>query len=149
MGDSVAFDKDRRCFGAKSTVCLSENSLSAWPTPKGSPIALIGGDNVHHQLTIPIVVPHLAEVIDVQIVSPKFALVSDVVEAACFAIGIQETWFFGLTASAEGLYAPQVLHSYYITERNFFMVYKRSEFLLIMNVIISIISLLFLLIMNV
>ena len=60
-----------------------------------------------------VAVPYLDLSVNVEILLPKFALVLDVVEAVSFAIGVQETWFFGITMFDNGKVVDKILFGRY------------------------------------
>ena len=108
MGTDSHEAKNRKYFGSKSAVCLASGVSTSF-TPlsgtKGVDFAGVGGIvNGHNVINVNVLA--LNEFVPVLVLSKKWALVRDVVEAVCFALGVHEHWYFGLTLSTHGKTNP-------------------------------------------
>ena len=104
--------KRKRDFGVKATVCLAANPVTYNLSSNNS--SLNGQNRAssslswarfagQHGFVLPAVVPYLDQIVKVEVVLPKFALFGDIVEAVSFAIGVQETRFFGIALTNNAL----------------------------------------------
>ena len=113
MTENNGAEKEKRYFGVKATVCLAPNPVTY--NLSSNNLSLNGQNRAssslswvrfagQHGFVLPAVVPYLDQIVKVEAVLLKFALVGDIVEAVSFAIGVQETRFFGIALTNNALY---------------------------------------------